>query len=208
MIGSLRGTVLERIDGSVVLLEVGGVGYLVTVTPRALAEMHPGSEVFVYVHHHIREDGQTLFGFLGRHERATFQVLIATHGIGPSLALAILATHTPSSLVDIVAGGDLGALTLVPGVGKKTAERLLVELRNRLDLPIIDTGSTNGDGATPGASSGAAVLGSVREALAGLGYGHDEIRDALRDLAPSVGANADAAVVLREALTVLGSKRA
>ena len=128
MIGSLRGQVLERGLDGVVLLEVGGVGYLVTVTPRTLAELEPTTSAFLYVHHHIREDAQTLFGFPTRDERATFDVLIATHGVGPSLALAILATHSPAALVDIVAGADLAALTLVPGVGKKTAERLLVVL--------------------------------------------------------------------------------
>ena len=142
MIGSLRGSVLERLDDGRVLVEVGGVGYLVTVTPRTLAELEPTSPVFLYVHHHIREDAQTLFGFLRRDERAAFDVLIATHGIGPALAVAILGTHSPSALVDIVAGNDLGALTLVPGVGKKTAERLLVELRNRLNLPMLDPMST------------------------------------------------------------------
>lgn len=207
MIGSLRGTVLERTDASTALVEVGGVGYLVTVTPRTLADLHPGSTAFVHVHHHIREDGQTLYGFLHRSERATFQVLIATHGIGPALALAILATHSPSALVDIVAGSDLAALTLVPGVGKKTAERLLVELRNRLDLPLLE-----GAGAIPadsGSSAGAgSAVGSVREALAGLGYGHDEIRDALREVTAGGGEPADAATLLREALKALGSKRA
>ena len=83
MIGSLRGEVLERgLDGTV-LVEVGGVGYLVVVSPRTLAELEPTSTVFLYVHHHIREDAQTLYGFLTRDERATFQMLIATHGVGP-----------------------------------------------------------------------------------------------------------------------------
>jgi Holliday junction DNA helicase RuvA len=196
MIGSLRGSVLERLDDGTVLVEVQGVGYLVSVTPRTLAELEPTSPVFLYVHHHIREDAQTLFGFLRRDERATFQVLIATHGIGPALALAILGTHTPAALVDIVAGNDLGALTLVPGVGKKTAERLLVELRNRLSLPMLDPVSAGG-------VSGSAV-GNVREALIGLGYGSDEVRDALRDV-PSSGS---AEELLRQALTVLGARRA
>ena len=111
------------------LVEVGGVGYLVTVSPRTLAELEPTTPAFLYVHHHIREDAQTLYGFLARDERTTFEVLIATHGVGPALAMAILATHPPAALVDIVANGDVGALTLVPGVGKKTAERLLVELQ-------------------------------------------------------------------------------
>jgi len=199
MIGSLRGTVLERTGDATVLLEVGGVGYLVSVTPRTLAELEPGSSAFLYVHHHIREDSQTLFGFLSRDERTTFEVLIATHGIGPALAVAILGTHPPAALVDIVATGDLGALTLVPGVGKKTAERLLVELRNRLNLPMLDPVGVGG-----GNSGGGTVIGNVREALTGLGYGPDEVRDALREL-PSTG---DASSLLRDALQLLGAKRA
>lgn len=195
MIGSLRGSVLERLDDGRVLVEVGGVGYLVTVTPRTLAELEPTSPVFLYVHHHIREDAQTLFGFLRRDERATFDVLIATHGIGPALAVAILGTHSPSALVDIVAGGDLGALTLVPGVGKKTAERLLVELRNRLNLPMLDSFTT---------SAGGTTFGNVREALAGLGYAPEEIREAMRDLSDSTSAED----LLRDALRLLGVRRA
>jgi holliday junction DNA helicase RuvA len=195
MIGSLRGSVLERLDDGRVLIEVGGVGYLVTVTPRTLAELEPTSPVFLYVHHHIREDAQTLFGFLRRDERAAFDVLIATHGIGPALAVAILGTHSPTALVDIVAGNDLGALTLVPGVGKKTAERLLVELRNRLNLPMLDPLT---------AAGGSTVVGNVREALAGLGYASEEIRDAMRDLPES----ASAEQLLRDALRLLGVRRA
>ena len=195
MIGSLRGSVLERLDDGRVLVEVGGVGYLVTVTPRTLAELEPTSPVFLYVHHHIREDAQTLFGFLRRDERAAFDILIATHGIGPALAVAILGTHSPSALVDIVAGGDLGALTLVPGVGKKTAERLLVELRNRLNLPMLDPLTT---------SSGSTTIGNVREALAGLGYAPEEIREAMRDLPDSTSAED----LLRDALRLLGVRRA
>ncbi len=197
MICSLRGSVLERTGESTVVVEVGGVGYLVAVTPKTLAELEPSSSVFLYVHHHIREDAQTLFGFLHRDERATFEVLIATHGIGPALALAILGTHPPAALVDIVATGDLGALTLVPGVGKKTAERLLVELRNRLQLPLLDPVGAR-------TSGGGTIVGNVREALTGLGYGPDEIRDALREL-PSTG---DASSLLRDALKMLGAKRA
>lgn len=197
MIGSLRGSVLERHTDSEILLEVGGVGYLITVTPRTLAELEPGAAVFLHVHHHIREDAQTLFGFLRRDERSTFQVLIATHGVGPALAMAILATHTPSTLVDIVAGGDVASLTLVPGVGRKTAERLLVELKSRLNLPILDPIGF-------AAGGGASALGDVREALYGLGYAPDEVRDTLRD----VPADADAATMLREALQLLGARRA
>lgn len=197
MIGSLRGQVLERdLDGTV-LLEVGGVGYVVTVSPRTLSELEPTATVFLHVHHYIREDGQTLYGFPTREERATFQTLVGTHGVGPSMAMAILATHPPSALVDIVAAGDLGALTLVPGVGKKTAERLLVELKSRLAVPVLDS-----VGASTG-TSGSAV-GDVREALAGLGYAPEEVRETMRELP----ADLDAPTLLREALKSLGARRA
>jgi len=145
------------------------------------------------VHHHIREEAQTLYGFLARDERRTFEVLIGTHGVGPSMAMAILATHSPTALVDIVAGADLASLTLVPGVGKKTAERLLVELKNRLSIPVLDPGG--GVAGTP--------VADVRDALAGLGYGPEEIREVLRDV-PA----ADAPAMLREALKLLGARRA
>ena len=194
MIGSLRGSVLERnIDGSV-LLEVGGVGYLVTVSNRVLAELEPGTPVFLYVHHHIREEAQTLYGFTSRDDRSTFQALIATHGIGPALAVAILATHPPAALFDVVSSNDVAALTLVPGIGKKTAERLIIELRDRLSVPMLDTG---------GAGS-VSVVADVRDALASLGYGTDEIRDVLREV-PTGG---DSSTLLRDALKMLGARRA
>ena len=95
MIGSLRGEVLERGGDGSVLVDVGGVGYLVTVSPKALGELEPTTTTFLYIHHHIREDDQTLYGFLTRDERTTFKDLIATHGVGPALAMAILA-HLPA----------------------------------------------------------------------------------------------------------------
>lgn len=195
MIGSLRGIVVERIEDSTVLVEVGGVGYLVHVTPRTLAELEPTSSAFLYVHQHIREDAHTLYGFLDRDERRTFESLIDTHGIGPSMAMAILATHSPRALTDIVANGDVASLTLVPGVGKKTAERLLIELKGRLNLPMLD-------GITSAGSTSS--VAQVREALVGLGYGHDEIRDTLRELDGSL----DAERLLRDALNLLGARRA
>ena len=195
MIGSLRGSVLERIADGSILLEVNGVGYLVTVSNRVLAELEPGTPVFLYTHHHIREDAQTLFGFTSRDDRATFQALIATHGIGPALAMAILATHPPAALFDVVSNNDVAAVTLVPGVGQKTAERLLVELRDRLSVPVLEGSGTSGS---------ASAVADVRDALASLGYGTDEIRDVLREL-PS---DADSATLLRDALKSLGARRA
>ncbi len=196
MIGSLRGEVLERDLSGTVLIEVGGVGYVVHVSQRAFGELEPSTHAFLYVHHQVREDSQQLFGFLTRDERVTFQTLITTHGVGPALAMAIVATHPPHALVDIVANGDLAALTLVPGVGKKTAERLLIELKSKLNIPMLD-----GAG---GSQSRGSNMTDVREALLGLGYGEAEIREALRDLE----AGTDTAILLREALQSLGARRA
>ena len=197
MIGSLRGVVVERLGADSVLLEVGGVGYVVHVTPRTLAELEPTTPAFLHVHHHVREDAQMLYGFARRDERRTFQVLIETHGIGPSMAMSILATHSPHALVDIVAGGDVGALTLVPGVGKKTAERLLVELRDKLDLPVLDSGATE-------ATAVGGRVADVRDALTALGYSADDVRQVLRDVAVVD----DAEKMLRDALSLLGARRA
>ena len=195
MIGSLRGEVVERIAPSTVLLEVLGVGYLCTVTSATFAELEPTVPAFLYVHHHIREDAQTLFGFRSRVERDTFDILIATHGIGPAMAMAILSTYAPQSLVTIVASGDLAALTVVPGVGKKTAERLMVELKSRLNMDIVSP---------VGADGAQSATADVREALAALGYSPDEVRDVMRQLT-NVD---DPESMLRDALAMLGARRA
>lgn len=198
MIGSLRGTVIERTAEGTALVEVSGVGYLVHVTPKTLAELEPTSTTFLFVHHHIREDAQTLFGFLTRDERGCFQALLGTHGIGPSMAMAILSTHAPTALVEIVRSADVSALTLVPGIGKKTAERLLVELKGRFAVTV---GSS-----THGAES--SVLADVREALIGLGYDDREIREALADLGDDDRRSTDSASLLKSALGRLGARRA
>jgi holliday junction DNA helicase RuvA len=201
MIGSLRGRLLDR-GADEVLVEVSGVGYRLVVAPTtAVALGDVGDEVFVWVHHHVREDAQTLYGFAGRAERATFEALIGAHGVGPSLALAILSVHAPAALARILADDDVAALCLVPGVGKKTAARLLVELKSRLHIP--DTGSVPVAVGGNGAAGPPNAHADVREALAGLGYGPDEIRVATADLPDET----DAAVLLREALQRLGSAR-
>lgn len=196
MIGSLRGTVLERSADGHVLLEVSGVGYVVHVAPRTLAELEPTSTAFVHVHHHIREGDQTLYGFLTRDERATFQDLIGAHGVGPALAMAILATHPPATLVDLVANGDVAALTTVPGVGKKTAERLLVELKGRLALPTLEATGDSG------------VLSDLREALIGLGYAESEIREVMRDIPDDLRTSRSTEDMLRHSLSQLAARRA
>ncbi len=192
MIGTLRGTLADRGDGEVIV-EVAGVGYRVTVSPAtqiALGEL--GEDVFVHVHHHFREDDQTLYGFPTREERVCFEALISAHGVGPALALAILSVHDPAGLAAVLAAEDVAALCLVPGVGKKTAARLLVELKEKLDLPAVDLTAIDAQVPAAGSSS----VADVREALAGLGYGPDEIRSAMKDLP----AEADASVLLKQAL--------
>lgn len=198
IIGSLRGALVDRSEDEVII-EVAGVGYRLTVAPFTAVKLGElGDEVFVHVHHHIRDDAQALYGFPSRDERRTFEALLGAHGVGPSLALAILSVHEPVSLQSILASDDIAALCLVPGVGKKTAARLLVELKSRLDLDIRDTVIRSDDTASAPVSSATA---DVQQALAELGYGIDEVRGVLRDL-PSDG---DTSVLLRQALQKLAS---
>ena len=204
MIGSLRGTLIDRSVKGEALIEVGGVGYLVTVSPSTLSRLGAiDSQVFVHVHTHVREDALVLYGFIGRDERACFDVLLSAHGVGPALALAILSALTPDSLRMAVATDDVDGLTLVPGVGKKTAARLLIELKSKLDV------LGGGDYAAAIAAAGGGVVSSepadsrtdVRAALTELGYGAEEIRQVLRTL-PSEG---DASALLKRALATLAS---
>lgn len=195
MIGSLRGELLDR-TGTELLIEVGGLGYRVQVTPDTASALgEPGGTVFVHVHHHRREDAETLYGFSTVEERRVFETLIGTHGVGPSLALAVLSVHDPAALRRVVASEDVAALCLVPGIGRKTAARLLVELANRLDVDIT----------TPVGSSGArsepSVRDDVRDALSGLGYGPEEVARIVADL-PDEG---DSSELLREALRRLAA---
>lgn len=195
MIGSLRGRLLERWGDGEVLVEVSGVGYRVTVTPTTVVELgDPGDDVFLYIHHHRREDNETLFGFLGSDERMCFEALLGAHGVGPALALAILAVHSPAALQRVLADDDLAALCLVPGVGKKTAARLLVELKSRLDVPGIDLAASAAS--RGGAETTVSARADVREALTNLGYDLEEVASVVRDL-PDDG---DAAELLRVAL--------
>ena len=204
MIGSLRGTLIDRSVKGEALIEVGGVGYLVTVSPSTLSRLGAiDSQVFVHVHTHVREDALVLYGFIGRDERACFDVLLSAHGVGPALALAILSALTPDALRMAVATDDIDGLTLVPGVGKKTAARLLIELKSKLDV------LGGGDYAAAIAAAGDGVASNepadsrtdVRAALTELGYGAEEIRQVLRTL-PSEG---DASALLRRALATLAS---
>ena len=205
MIGSLRGALLDRADDEV-LVEVGGIGHRIMVSPTTAVSLGDlGDEVFVWVHHHIREDTQALYGFASADARRCFTALLGAHGVGPSLALAILSVHGPSDLARVLAEDDVAALCLVPGVGKKTATRLLVELKSRLDIPLDAgvPGSNGGGPGAPAATGSAAARADVREALAGLGYGLDEIREVLADLPDGD----DPAVLLKHALQRLSVAR-
>lgn len=196
MIGSLRGVVVERTTTEV-LIEVGGVGYRVQLPPSSLARIPlGGGEQFLHIHHHIREDHQALYGFLTAAERNCFESLISAHGVGPALAMAILSVHRPDQLVQVLADADVSALCLVPGVGKKTAARLLVELRAKLDVDTVlgAVGALDGRPALVAVDGGLgpepaeprlAARQVVRQALAELGYQPDEIRRALDGLAPA-----------------------
>lgn len=201
MIGSLRGTLLDRED-DVVLVEVAGLGYRVTVSPTTAVSLGDvGDEVFLWVHHHIREDAQALYGFPTADGRRCFTALLGAHGVGPSLALAILSVHGPVDLVRVLAEDDVNALCLVPGVGKKTAARLLVELKSRLDLPLDGPPVTASAHGVP--VVGGSARADVREALSGLGYGVEEIRDVLADLPDGD----DAGDLLKQALRRLAAVR-
>ena len=154
-----------------------------------------GNEVVVHTHLHVREDALTLYGFATADGRECFESLLGAHGVGPGLALAILSTHGPDDLRRVVLEGDLDALTLVPGVGRKTAARLLLELKSRLEVPETDSavaGSVNGSSRS-----------EVRAALAALGYQPEEVRRAMGEL-PAEG---DVTTLVRTALQTLGSLR-
>ena len=173
MIGSLRGTLLDRPSTGEVIVEVHGVGYRASVPTSVLAGLGaPGAEVFLHVHTHVREDAIVLYGFAHADERRCFEALLGAHGVGPSLALAILSSLSPAALSTAVLEDDVDTLCLVPGVGKKTAARLLLELKARLDLPAFDPGTS-----LP--SSSGSAKGEARAALLELGYAPEEIAGAL-----------------------------
>ena len=169
MIGRLRGTIVERTPETIIL-EVGGVGYLVAITPRTLSDLPGlGEEVVLHTHLHVREDQLALFGFGSSVDKDLFGMLLGVSGVGPKVAMAILATMTYEQLSIAVASDDIPALTAVPGIGKRSAQKLLLELKPKMDI-LDDVSTVTGS------------LGDVREALEGLGYGPDEIRGTLASM--------------------------
>jgi holliday junction DNA helicase RuvA len=193
VIGSLRGTLAARTADAEIVVEVGGVGYRVSVTTGTAASVGPlGSEVFCHVHTHVREDAIVLYGFAHADERRCFEALLGAHGVGPALALAVLSTLSPATLSTAVLEDDVDTLCGVPGVGRKTAARLLIDLKSRLDLPDFSSAAARDAGPASSARS------EARAALAELGYGPEEIRGALEGVREDVGVEDLLRLALRE----------
>lgn len=195
MISSLRGEVLEVALDHVVI-EAAGVGYKVSATPATLSTLRRGSEARLTTAMIVREDSQTLYGFPDAETRDLFTTLLTVSGVGPKIALATLAVHDAAALRAALADGDITALTRVPGVGKRSAERMVLELRDKI-------GASAATGA--GAAAGHAVRAPVVEALVGLGFPAKQAEDATDKVLRS-DPEATTASALRAALSLLGKK--
>jgi Holliday junction DNA helicase RuvA len=200
MIGSLRGKLADKRPNQI-LLEVGGVGYQVQIplsTFAALGALH--TETLLLVHTHVREDQLSLYGFATAREKQCFELLLSASGVGPSLALKILSGMGVEDLVPAIRKGDLAALVLIPGVGRKTAERIVVELRDR--LAVIDVPG-------PGKPTTRTQLESdVVSALVNLGYDARAVERAVEkanEKGRATNAALDFEFLLRASLQILGS---
>jgi Holliday junction DNA helicase RuvA len=193
MIAFLTGRVAVKTVGSA-LLDVGGVGYRLLMSTRSLAALPAeGDTVTVHTHLHVREDELTLYGFESDDERSLFETLIGVSGVGPKVALAVLSALKPDALRAAVASDDVAVLSSVPGVGKKTAQRLALELNDKLDLPDLIAG---------GRGPRAAATAEARDALLSMGFTAVEAAAALR------GSDGGATVeqLLKSALKSLGGR--
>ena len=197
MIGSLRGKLVEY-TRPVAIIDVGGVGYEVEVTVAAAAKLTAEPErALVFTHFVVRDDAQTLFGFASAAEQTLFRSLIRVSGVGPKLALALLSAVTPDQFAAAVAGGDVAVITRVPGIGKKTAGRLLMELRDKVeDLPA-------GEGETPPSGNSAAQEAVL--ALVALGYRQNAAAQVVADVLRGDAAPGAVEDVIREALRRLAA---
>jgi len=196
VIASLRGTVLRAGLDSVVV-EVGGVGMLVHTTPGTAASLRTGSTASLATTLVVREESLTLYGFADEDEKTIFETIQTVSGVGPRLALAMLAVHPPDAVRAAVTTGDLVALTKVPGIGKKGAERIVLELRDKIGAPS-STAQVSDQPAS------AAWHGQVREALIGLGWSAKQAEDAVDAVAPRAAEGANVSTLLRAALQELG----
>ena len=196
MIASVRGEVIDiALDHAVV--EAAGVGYKVMATPSTLATLHRGAEARLITAMIVREDSMTLYGFADGDARDLFLTLLGVSGVGPKIAMATLAVYDAAALRQALGDGDVTALTRVPGIGKRSAERMVLELRDKIGAvaPSADSSS----------SSGHAVRAPVVEALVGLGFAAKQAEEATdRVLADDPDATTSSA--LRAALSLLGRK--
>lgn len=204
MISSVRGTVCSvGLDHAVI--EVGGVGLAIKAAPSTLATLRVGEEAGLATALVVREDSLTLYGFSDVAARELFGLLQTVSGIGPRLALAMLAVLEPDQLRNALADGNIAILTQVPGIGRKGAERLVVELRDKVG--VLTSPQQASVAGTERAAS--AVRGSVVEALVGLGFPIKQAEQAVDGVLAANGTDdiSDMSTVLRRALTTLGSKR-
>ena len=199
MIGQLRGRLAEKRPNQV-LVDVGGVGYLVQVplsTYAALGELH--TEVTLLIHTHVREDALALYGFVSAREKHFFEMLLSASGVGPTLALKILSGMSVEELVPAIRGSDLARLTKIPGVGRKTAERMVVELKDKLEAVAVETEK-------PAPSSPAGIEADVVSALVNLGYDGRAAESAVAEAKREAGA-ANFENLLRGALQSLSAPK-
>jgi Holliday junction DNA helicase RuvA len=208
MIASVRGRVAAvSPDGAVV--EVGGVGLAVSCTPGTIARLQVGEQARLSTSLVVREDSLTLYGFADDDERSLFELLQTANGVGPRLAQAVLAIHPPREVRRAVSMGDLKALMQVPGIGRKGAERLVLELRDRLGSTSSDT-SLDGPPGLPSVTAVAPWRDQLTSALVGLGWNPKEADGAVGLLVPvadeqiAATGTVEVAVLLRQALQLLG----
>ena len=179
MIGQIRGRLADKRPNQL-LVDVGGVGYQVQVplsTFAALGELH--TEVTLLIHTHVREDALALYGFLSSREKHFFELLLSASGVGPALALKILSGMNVEELVPAIRGGDLARLTRIPGVGRKTAERIVVELKDKLEtVAVVEEKPTASAGGTEA---------DVVSALMNLGYDGRAVEKAMEEAKGAAG---------------------
>lgn len=201
MIASLTGRV-ARIDLDSLVLEVGGIGYLVRTTPQALSATRHGAELTLHTELVVREDSLTLYGFPHPEEAETFRIVQSVSGIGPRTALAVLAVLDPEELRRAVAEQDAKTITRTPGIGPKVASRMLLELGGKLPSPSGPVGTT-----TTAATGDGGGDADVVEALVGLGWAEKAALAAVESARADDGATLGAAALLRRALRGLGGHR-
>ena len=201
MIASVRGPV-GHVGLDHVIVEVGGVGMLVHTTPATASTCRRGSEASLATSLVVREDSLTLFGFSAPAERDMFETLQTVSGVGPRLALAMLSVMGPDQLALALSSGDTKALTTIPGIGAKSAERLVLELRDKVGA-VRGAGTPSTGGSPTGPAGREPWRGQVTEALVGLGWSAKQAGDAVERVAASAPADADIAAYLRLALREL-----